>query len=70
MIFREAFSWDSRIKICEISSTKFQGCYAFHVCEFLIQEIKVQELSEDVPVGRIPRSLQVQIKGALTRCVG
>ncbi|CAL6311728.1 unnamed protein product [Bathycoccus prasinos] len=34
------------------------------------QEIKVQELSEDVPVGRIPRSLQVQIKGALTRCVG
>ncbi|CAL6312563.1 unnamed protein product [Bathycoccus prasinos] len=27
------------------------------------QEIKVQELSEDVPVGRIPRSLQVQIKG-------
>lgn len=34
------------------------------------QEIKVQELSEDVPVGRIPRTLQVQIKGALTRYVG
>ncbi|CAL6302156.1 unnamed protein product [Bathycoccus prasinos] len=36
----------------------------------MFYEIKVQELSEDVPVGRIPRSLQVQIKGALTRCVG
>lgn len=34
------------------------------------QEVKVQELSEDVPVGHIPRSLHVQVKGALTRCIG
>jgi DNA replicative helicase MCM subunit Mcm2 (Cdc46/Mcm family) len=42
----------------------------FNFSKFFIQEIKVQELSEDVPVGRIPRTLQVQIKGALTRYVG
>uniref|UniRef100_A0A7S0NHS0 DNA replication licensing factor MCM7 n=3 Tax=Micromonas pusilla TaxID=38833 RepID=A0A7S0NHS0_MICPS len=31
------------------------------------QEVKVQERSEDVPVGHIPRSLTVQVKGGLTR---
>jgi len=34
------------------------------------QEVKVQELSEDVPVGHIPRSLTVQVKGDLTRSLG
>jgi len=31
------------------------------------QEVKVQELSEDVPVGHIPRSLTLHVKGNLTR---
>lgn len=35
-----------------------------------LQEVKVQELSEDVPVGHIPRSLTVQVKGDLTRSLG
>lgn len=35
-----------------------------------LQEVKVQELSEDVPVGHIPRSLTVQVKGDLTRSFG
>ena len=30
----------------------------------------MQELSEDVPVGHIPRSLTVQVKGDLTRSLG
>ena len=34
------------------------------------QEVRVQELSEDVPVGHIPRSLIVQIKCDLTRSLG
>mmetsp|Transcript_13710 Transcript_13710/g.54198 ORF Transcript_13710/g.54198 Transcript_13710/m.54198 type:complete len:268 (-) Transcript_13710:2125-2928(-) len=34
------------------------------------QEVKVQEMSEDVPVGHIPRSITVQVKGSLTRTVG
>ena len=34
------------------------------------QEVKVQEMSEDVPVGHIPRSLTVQVKGDLTRSLG
>mmetsp|Transcript_6802 Transcript_6802/g.18506 ORF Transcript_6802/g.18506 Transcript_6802/m.18506 type:complete len:732 (-) Transcript_6802:4077-6272(-) len=34
------------------------------------QEVRVQELSEDVPVGHIPRSMTVQVKGSLTRTVG
>ena len=33
----------------------------------LEQEVKVQELSEDVPVGHIPRSLTLHVKGNLTR---
>ena len=35
-----------------------------------LQEVKVQELSEDVPVGHIARSLTVQVKGDLTRSFG
>lgn len=31
------------------------------------QELRIQEMSEDVPVGRIPRSITAQIKGDLTR---
>lgn len=31
------------------------------------QEIRIQEMSEDVPVGHIPRSISAQIKGDLTR---
>ena len=34
------------------------------------QEVKVQEISEDVPVGHIPRSLTIQVKGDLTRSMG
>ncbi|CAL6304623.1 unnamed protein product [Bathycoccus prasinos] len=34
---------------------------------FLLQELRIQEMSEDVPVGRIPRSITAQIKGDLTR---
>mmetsp|Transcript_29073 Transcript_29073/g.71824 ORF Transcript_29073/g.71824 Transcript_29073/m.71824 type:complete len:727 (-) Transcript_29073:303-2483(-) len=34
------------------------------------QEVRVQELSEDVPIGHIPRSLTVQVKGDLTRSLG
>eukprot|EP00959_Pyramimonas_sp_CCMP1952_P014100 298422-Pyramimonas_sp.AAC.1 len=33
------------------------------------QEVKVQELAEEVPVGSIPRMLNVQLKGELTRTV-
>lgn len=34
------------------------------------QEVRIQELPEDVPVGHIPRSLTVQVKGELTRSMG
>lgn len=40
--------------------------HKFHI----LQEVKIQELSEDVPVGHIPRSLTVQVKGDLTRSSG
>jgi DNA replication licensing factor MCM7 len=33
------------------------------------QELKVQEHSDQVPVGNIPRSLLIMVKGDLTRCV-
>jgi len=33
------------------------------------QEIKVQELSEDVPIGHIPRAMTVSLKGEMTRCL-
>jgi len=34
------------------------------------QEAKIQELSEDVPVGHTPRSVTVHLKGHLTRGLG
>mmetsp|Transcript_62855 Transcript_62855/g.152003 ORF Transcript_62855/g.152003 Transcript_62855/m.152003 type:complete len:724 (-) Transcript_62855:51-2222(-) len=44
----------------ETRASKFVKC----------QEVRLQELSEDVPVGHIPRSLTVQVKGELTRSLG
>ena len=39
-------------------------------CKFVkFQEIKVQELPNQVPIGHIPRSLTVVARGELTRCV-
>lgn len=31
------------------------------------QEIKIQELAEEVPIGHIPRTLTVRVTGELTR---
>jgi DNA replication licensing factor MCM7 len=37
-------------------------------CKFQkFQEVRVQELAEEVPIGSIPRTLNVQMKGELTR---
>ena len=39
-------------------------------CKFVkYQEVRLQELSEDVPMGHIPRSLVVAVKGELVRSV-
>ena len=39
-------------------------------CKFVkFQEIKLQELPNQVPVGHIPRSLTIVARGELTRCV-
>ena len=37
-------------------------------CKFIkYQEIKIQELSEEVPIGHVPRSLTIQVRGELTK---
>lgn len=33
------------------------------------QEVKIQELSNQVPVGHIPRSLTIHVNGDLVRCM-
>ena len=33
------------------------------------QELKVQEISDQVPVGHIPRTLSIHVRGELTRLV-
>lgn len=39
-------------------------------CKFVkFQEVKIQELPHQVPIGHIPRSLTVVTRGELTRCV-
>ena len=35
-----------------------------------MQEAKIQELPEDVPVGHTPRSLTIHLKGSMTRSMG
>jgi DNA replication licensing factor MCM7 len=37
-------------------------------CKFIkFQEVKLQEMTDEVPVGNIPRSLRVSVRGELTR---
>ncbi|CAL6314065.1 unnamed protein product [Bathycoccus prasinos] len=46
----------------EVAHYTCEGCR-----DITTQELRIQEMSEDVPVGRIPRSITAQIKGDLTR---
>eukprot|EP00242_Pyramimonas_sp_CCMP2087_P007222 CAMPEP_0198204884 /NCGR_PEP_ID=MMETSP1445-20131203/8367_1 /TAXON_ID=36898 /ORGANISM="Pyramimonas sp., Strain CCMP2087" /LENGTH=745 /DNA_ID=CAMNT_0043876969 /DNA_START=68 /DNA_END=2305 /DNA_ORIENTATION=- len=57
-------------KQCEKNARKGQLYLQTRGSKFLkFQEVKVQELAEEVPVGSIPRLLNVQLKGELTRTI-
>ena len=76
-----SFSGDESFKVYQIPGTiwKYTTFYWKEPCKISqltlnmtcwCQEVKVQEMSEHVPVGQIPRSITVQVKGSLTRRVG
>ena len=55
-------------RICKENATKGQLFMSTRASKFLpFQDIKIQELTDQVPVGHIPRSLTVQVFGSLTR---
>mmetsp|Transcript_2871 Transcript_2871/g.10377 ORF Transcript_2871/g.10377 Transcript_2871/m.10377 type:complete len:718 (-) Transcript_2871:2392-4545(-) len=52
-------------RTCESKTALFIETRASKFTKY--QEIKVQEMSEDVPIGHIPRSMTVILKGDMTR---
>jgi DNA replication licensing factor MCM7 len=55
-------------KECEENNAKGQLFLSTRASKFLpFQEIKIQEMADQVPVGHIPRQLTVHCHGALTR---
>ncbi|KAI7005674.1 MCM-domain-containing protein [Hortaea werneckii] len=53
---------------CTKNNTKGQLFLSTRASKFLpFQEVKIQEMADQVPVGHIPRQLTVQCHGALTR---
>ncbi|KXL43685.1 MAG: hypothetical protein FE78DRAFT_151760 [Acidomyces sp. 'richmondensis'] len=55
-------------KECQENSTKGQLFLSTRASKFLpFQEVKIQEMADQVPVGHIPRQLTVHCHGALTR---
>ena len=53
---------------CEQNNTKGQLYPSTRASKFLpFQEVKIQEMADQVPVGHIPRTLTVHCHGALTR---
>ncbi|CAK9204886.1 unnamed protein product [Sphagnum troendelagicum] len=56
---------------CRTNNAKGQLCLQVRGSKFTkFQEAKIQELSEHVPKGHIPRSMTVHLRGELTRQVG
>lgn len=57
-------------EVCAQSSAKGQLYLSTRASKFLpFQEVKVQEMSDQVPVGHIPRQLTVHCHGAVTRLI-
>lgn len=55
---------------CEANNSKGQLFPSTRASKFLpFQEVKIQEMADQVPVGHIPRTLTVHCNGALTRRV-
>ncbi|ETN38884.1 uncharacterized protein HMPREF1541_06925 [Cyphellophora europaea CBS 101466] len=55
---------------CERNQTKGQLFPSTRASKFLpFQEIKIQEMADQVPVGHIPRTLTIHAHGSLTRVV-
>ena len=55
---------------CQKNNAKGQLFLSTRASKFLpFQEVKIQEMADQVPVGHIPRQLSVQCHGALTRQV-
>ncbi|KNC20650.1 hypothetical protein FF38_01467 [Lucilia cuprina] len=55
---------------CRINNNKGQLVPQTRASKFVsFQEVRIQELADQVPVGHIPRSLTVHIKGPLVRSV-
>ncbi|TGZ83115.1 putative DNA replication licensing factor Mcm7 [Ascodesmis nigricans] len=55
---------------CQKNQAKGQLFMSTRASKFLpFQEVKVQELAEQVPVGHIPRTLTVHLHGSLTRTI-
>ena len=53
---------------CTINQSKGQLFMSTRASKFLpFQEVKIQEMADQVPVGHIPRTLTVQCHGTLTR---
>lgn len=59
---------DCPSNICQTNNSKGKVIPNFAVSKFVpFQEIKVQETSDQTPVGSIPRTFTVQCRGSLTR---
>ncbi|QDS67626.1 hypothetical protein FKW77_004302 [Venturia effusa] len=57
-------------KVCKENNTKGQLFLSTRASKFLpFQEVKIQEMADQVPVGHIPRQLTAHCHGALTRTV-
>lgn len=57
-------------KACKENNTKGQLFLSTRASKFLpFQEVKIQEMADQVPVGHIPRQLTAHCHGALTRTV-
>jgi DNA replication licensing factor MCM7 len=57
-------------KVCKENNTKGQLFLSTRASKFLpFQEVKIQEMADQVPVGHIPRQLTAHCHGALTRQV-
>jgi DNA replication licensing factor MCM7 len=55
---------------CQENNSKGQLFMSTRASKFMpFQDIKIQELSEQVPIGHIPRSLSVHVNGDLVRSV-
>lgn len=55
---------------CKTNDSKGQLFMSTRASKFLpFQDIKIQELAEQVPVGHIPRTITVQVHGPLTRSI-